>query len=216
MKLSKFFILSLMFFPCVGMAAQGDFMMAAQLLSAAKNADVNQVQNLINRGANVNYVDATGVSIVCTALMNNDTRAAQILQMYGADASRCDTQIKQYNVRNNSNKIGGGGFFSGLSSAQSLSLAAVGVGAVVGGLFLLTDVFDPGNDNDSSSSSGTRPGGGSGGGGGKWDFGCGWVVIVVVAYMLIHFIFSGASAKAIDTLLALGFLAFLFAKNLFR
>ncbi len=59
-------------------------------------------------------------------------------------------------------------------------------------------------------------GGGSGGGGGKWDFGCGWVVIVVVAYMLIHFIFSGASAKAIDTLLALGFLAFLFAKNLFR
>ncbi len=163
MKLSKFFILSLMFFPCVGMAAQGDFMMAVQLLSAAKNADVSQVQNLINRGANVNYVDATGVSIVCTALMNNDTRAVQILQMYGADASRCDTQIKQYNVRNNSNKIGGGGFFSGLSSAQSLSLAAVGVGAVVGGLFLLTDVFDPGNDNDSSSSGGTRPGGGSGG-----------------------------------------------------
>ena len=152
-----------MFFPCAGMAAQGDFMMAAQLLNAAKNADVTQVQNLINSGANVNYVDATGVSIVCTALMNNDIRAAQILQMYGADASRCDNQIKQYNVRNNSNKIGGGGFFSGLSSAQSLSLAAVGVGAVVGGLFLLTDVFDPGNENSSSSSSGTRPGGDSGG-----------------------------------------------------
>ena len=52
-------------------------------------------------------------------------------------------------------------------------------------------------------------GGSNGGGGGKWDFGCGWVVIVIVAYMLIHFIFSGASWDAIDTLLGLGFLAFL-------
>ena len=161
MKLDRFFVLFMLFFPCAGMAAQGDFMMAAQLLNAAKNGDVTQVQNLVGRGANVNYIDSTGVSIVCTALMNNDVRAAQILQMYGADASRCDTQIKQLNVRNRSKNIGGGGFFSGLSSAQSLSLAAVGVGAVVGGLFLLTDVFDPGNENDSSSSSGTRPGGGS-------------------------------------------------------
>ena len=58
--------------------------------------------------------------------------------------------------------------------------------------------------------------GGSGGGGGKWDFGCGWVVIVIVGYMLLHFIFSGASSDAIDTLLGLGFLAFLFARSLFR
>ena len=57
---------------------------------------------------------------------------------------------------------------------------------------------------------------GSNGGGGKWDFGCGWVVIVIVAYMLIHFIFSGASRDAIDTLLGLGFLAFLCARSLFR
>ena len=51
------------------------------------------------------------------------------------------------------------------------------------------------------------------GGGG---LGCGWVVIVIVAYMLLHFIFNGASFKAIDTLLGLGLLAFLFAKSLFR
>lgn len=59
-------------------------------------------------------------------------------------------------------------------------------------------------------------GGGSNGGGGKWDFGCGWVVIAIVAYMLIHFIFSGTGWEAIDTLLGLGFLAFLFARSLFR
>jgi len=66
------------------------------------------------------------------------------------------------------------------------------------------------------STSGGDDGGSNGGGGGKWDFGCGWVVIVIVAYMLIHFIFSGASWDAIDTLLGLGFLAFLFARSLFR
>ena len=59
----------------------------------------------------------------------------------------------------------------------------------------------------------TSGGGGSGGSGG---FGCGWVVIVIVACFLIFFIFSGASWDAIDTLLGLGLLAFLFAKNLFR
>jgi len=63
------------------------------------------------------------------------------------------------------------------------------------------------------STSGGSDGGSSGGGGG---FGCGWVVIVVVIIALIYFIFSGASWDAIDTLLGLGFLAFLFAKSLFR
>ena len=66
------------------------------------------------------------------------------------------------------------------------------------------------------STSGGDGGGSNGGGGGKWDFGCGWVVIVIVVYMLIHFIFSGASFEAIDCLLGWGLIAFLFAKSLFR
>lgn len=41
-------------------------------------------------------------------------------------------------------------------------------------------------------------------------FGWGWGVIVVVVIMLIFFIADGASWDAIDTLLGLGFLAFLF------
>lgn len=170
MKRIKIFLFSLFFVPMAAGAASTDFMLAAQLLAAAKNADIQQVQALVNSGANVNFVDSTGLSIVCTALMNNDVRAAQILQMYGADASRCDNQIKQYNNRNKSK--GGGGLFSGLSSAQSISLAAAGAAVVVGGLLLLTDVFDPGNDNNSGpSSGGTRPGGGGGGssGGGGAD-----------------------------------------------
>lgn len=52
-------------------------------------------------------------------------------------------------------------------------------------------------------------GGDSGGGGG---FGCGWAVIVVVIIVLLFFIFSGASWDAIDTLLGLGFLLFLFVR----
>ena len=61
--------------------------------------------------------------------------------------------------------------------------------------------------NTSGGSSGSGKGGG---------LGCGWVVIVIVVFMLISFIADGASSDAIDTLLALGLLAFLFARSLFR
>lgn len=155
MKFIKICLFMLFLSPCVALGASNDFMVAAQLLAAAKNADVQQVQSLVNAGADVNFVDSTGLSIVCTALMNNDVRAAQILQMYGADASKCDRQIKKYNSKNKPK--GGGGLFSGLSTVQSVSLAAAGAAVVVGGLLLLTDVFDPGNDNDAGGSGGNRP-----------------------------------------------------------
>lgn len=162
MKYIRILLVSLFVLPFAARAASSEFMVAAQLLSAAKNADIQQVQALINNGANVNFVDSTGMSIVCTALMNNDVRAAQILQMYGADASNCDRQIKQYRNKNTT-KTGSGGLFGGLSSAQSMTLAAAGAAVVVGGLLLLTDVFDPGNDNESPSSGGNsgddKPGG---------------------------------------------------------
>ena len=48
------------------------------------------------------------------------------------------------------------------------------------------------------------------GNGSNLRFGWGWGVIVIVVIMLISFIADGASWDAIDTLLGLGFLAFLF------
>ncbi|MBQ2845135.1 MAG: ankyrin repeat domain-containing protein [Alphaproteobacteria bacterium] len=166
MKFVRFLLFVLMLVPMTLRASTSDFTMAAQLLAAAKSADIQQVQALVNNGANINFVDSTGLSIVCTALMNNDLRAAQILQMYGADASRCDIQIKRYNNRNRPKSTGG--LFSGLSSAQSLTLAAAGAAVVAGGLFLLTDVLDPGNENSNSGGTGgDRPNqGGDGGSGG--------------------------------------------------
>ena len=161
----RIFSFLLFLVPTVSFGAGNEFMVAAQLLSAAKNADIQQVQVLINNGANVNYVDSTGLSVVCTALMNNDVRAAQILQMYGADASNCDRQIKQYNSRNKPQRTGG--LFGGLSSAQSITLTAAGAAVIVGGLFLLTDWLDPGNGNKSSSSQGSHGNGGGNGGGGS-------------------------------------------------
>ena len=169
MKYIRLLLFALFLIPAGGAVAataipNNEFMIAAQLLAAAKNADIQQVQNLINAGANVNYVDSTGLSLVCTALMNNDVRAAQILQMYGADASQCDRQIKQYESRTQPTESGG--LFSGLSSAQTISLAAAGAAVVVGGLFLLTDWLDPGNENGGGTSGGgNRPGQGEGGGG---------------------------------------------------
>ncbi|MBO7509134.1 MAG: ankyrin repeat domain-containing protein [Alphaproteobacteria bacterium] len=173
MKFIRFALLALFFAPFASFAAPSEFAVAAQVLAAAKNADIQQVQILVNNGANVNYVDNTGLSLVCTALMNNDVRAAQILQMYGADASQCDRQIRNYRTRNVPERTGG--LFGGLSTAQSMTLAAAGAAVVIGGLFLLTDVFDHDNNNSSSggSSSGGGHGGGSGGGSGT-DTGTAW------------------------------------------
>ena len=162
MKYIRILLLSLFIMPFAAHAASSEFMVAAQLLSAAKNADIQQVQLLINNGADVNFVDSSGMSIVCTALMNNDVRAAQILQMYGADASKCDRQIRNYKSKNTTR--GSGGLFGGLSSAQSMTLAAAGAAVVVGGLLLLTDVLDPGNDNSNANTGGSHNTGGNTGG----------------------------------------------------
>lgn len=152
--------------PCVSFAAGGaDFQNASNLLMAARRGDIQTVQVLINSGADVNFVDSTGLSLVCTAVMNNDTRAIQILQMYGADASNCDRQIKQYRQRTRVATSGEEyGFFSGLSSTHVVVLSAVGVAAVVGGVVLLSKVFDKDNKNKNQSS-GSHSGGGGGGSG---------------------------------------------------
>ena len=65
------------------------------------------------------------------------------------------------------------------------------------------------NDYHAFKSTSGGSGGSSGGGGGN-GFGCGWIVIVIFVILLISFIADGASWDAIDTLLGLGLLAFLF------
>ncbi len=177
MKFIRFLGFFLVFVPAISFAASGtNFQNASQLLSAARRGDTQTVQILINRGTDVNYVDSTGLSLVCTAVMNNDTRAIQILQMYGADASNCDRQIKNYQQKSRVAARGEEyGFFSGLSSSHIIALSAVGVAAVIGGVALLTDAFDAKNDNGASSSGGSHSGGGGGGSSGsgasKWAAG---------------------------------------------
>ena len=163
MKFIRLVVFALFLCPfAVHAAPVSEFNVAAQLLAAARNADIRQVQALVAAGADINFVDSTGLSLVCTALMNNDLRAAQILQMYGADASKCDQQIRKYRSRRAPERTGG--LFGGLSTAQGMTLAAAGAAVVVGGLFLLTDIFDADNDNGYAGSG--AGGGGSGGGGG--------------------------------------------------
>lgn len=169
LKFIKIVLFLLFFAPLVSFgASSNDFQGAAQLLSAARRGDIQSVQNLINMGVDINYVDSSGLSLVCTAVMNNDKRTIQILQMYGADASNCDRQIKDYKRKT---KIAADGeetgFFSGLSSTQGLVLNAVGVVAVVGGVVLLTKMLKDENNNSSSPSGGSHGGGGGGGGGGS-------------------------------------------------
>ena len=168
MKFIRFIGFLLCFAPLCSFGAGGDFQSAAQLLSAARRGEIQTVQYLINSGADVNYVDSSGLSLVCTAVMNNDKRAIQILQMYGADASNCDRQIKKYRQKVKTAKEGESySFFSGLSSSHVLLLSAVGVAAVLGGVALLTDAFDADNHNSSGPSGGSHSGGGGGSGGGS-------------------------------------------------
>lgn len=139
-------------------AGTSEFQNASKLLTAARRGDIQTVQFLINNGVDVNYTDATGLSLVCTAVMNNDKRAIQILQMYGADASNCDRQIRQYKQKSNVAANGEEtGFFSGLSSTHVLTLSAVGAAAVIGGVVLLANAFDNDGGHGSSGSSGDRP-----------------------------------------------------------
>lgn len=167
MKFIRFLGILWFVVPCVSFAApSSEFQKASQLLSAARRGDTQTVQILVNNGANINYVDSTGLSLVCTAVMNNDRRAIQVLQMYGADASQCDRQIKNYKQKSRVAARGEEyGFFSGLSSSHILALSAVGVAAVIGGVALLTNAFDAKNNNSTSSSGGSHSGSGGGGGG---------------------------------------------------
>ena len=73
MKFFKLVIISALCLPAVSYAATNDFAVAASLLNAAKAGNIQQVQMLISTGADVNYKDSTGLSLVCTAIMNNDT-----------------------------------------------------------------------------------------------------------------------------------------------
>ncbi len=168
MKNIRFWLFVGLLVPCNVFGATGsDFQNATKLLSAARRGDMQTVQALITAGADVNYVDSTGLSLVCTAVMNNDKRTIQILQRYGADASDCDKQIKQYKRKTNvATKGEEYDFFSGLSSSHVVALSAVGVAAVIGGVALLTDAFDSENNNNASSSGGSH-GSGSGGSGGN-------------------------------------------------
>ena len=159
MKFIRFLGILCMLIPGVACAAgSAEFQNASKLLSAARRGDIQTVQVLVNSGVDVNYVDATGLSLVCTAVMNNDKQAIQILQMYGADASKCDRQIKQYKQKTRVAKSGNDyGFFSGLSSSHVLALSAVGVAAVIGGIVLLTKVLDDKGGGSGSGSNGNRP-----------------------------------------------------------
>ena len=88
--------------------------------------------------------------------------------MYGADASKCDRQIKNYKQKTRVAARGEEyGFFSGLSSSHILALSALGIAGVIGGVALLTDVFDSGSGNSNPPSGGSHSGSGSGGSGGS-------------------------------------------------
>ncbi|MDR2685580.1 MAG: ankyrin repeat domain-containing protein [Rickettsiales bacterium] len=143
-------------------SAQTSFQQASQLLLAARQGNGAEVQRLIAMGVDVNYRDPSGMSLACTAIMNNDRGTAQLLQSFGADASRCDQEIR--NFRRANIEPSQSGIFSGLSSTQSMVLAAGGAALGVGALGYLAGLYTDGNNNPLPNESTNRPGQGGGGG----------------------------------------------------
>lgn len=78
----------------------------------------------------------------------------------------------------------------------------------------MRNIHDPNEFHKFKSTSGGSNN--DGGSGGKGPSGAGWVVIIIVGYFFLHFLFSGASWEAIETLLALGIIAYLFFNRLFK
>ncbi len=76
--------------------------------------------------------------------------------------------------------------------------------------FMDNKVMSENSDDKNGSNSGSSNKPNKSSGGNSLNFGWGWGVIVIVAFFLISFIADGASWDAIDTLLGLGLLAFLF------
>ena len=146
--------------------AAANFQMAAQLMNAARARDIFMVERLIQAGADVNFVDQAGMSIICVLIQNNEMQAAQILQRYGADASRCNQQIRRFNE--NQYQYAESGMFSGLSDAQNLTLIGGGAALGIAGLYYLGGGFggNGGNNNaGGGGGGGDRPIQGPGGGG---------------------------------------------------
>ncbi|MDR2770375.1 MAG: ankyrin repeat domain-containing protein, partial [Rickettsiales bacterium] len=166
------------------------------MLNAARKGDVQAVERIVNSGADINYTDGTGLSIVCTAIMNNDLKAAQILQVYGADASKCDAQIRKY--QNKLPKENSGGLFSGLTNAQNMTLAAGGAALVIGGVALLGGEFFGigGGNGESASGSGAEDGRGTGGGGAST--GDGFKSLASIPYSLQEWNTADGKAKDFD------------------
>lgn len=147
--------------PAAAQAAQTTFEQASALLQSARAGNNEAVRVMIQSGVDVNYKDPSGLTLVCTAIMNNDLKTANVLQSYGADASLCDAQIREY--RRNNEEVSDVGIFSGLTSTQSTLLVGGGAALGIGALAYLSGLYSSSNDNSASDSSGER-GDGSGGG----------------------------------------------------
>ncbi|MCL2629237.1 MAG: ankyrin repeat domain-containing protein [Alphaproteobacteria bacterium] len=159
--LNSHFVKIALFFAAIALPlasyARTTFEQASALLQAARAGDENTVRTMVQSGVNVNYRDPSGMSLVCTAIMNNDVRTAQMLQRYGADASRCDEEIRAF--RRNNEQGGDVGLFSGLTTTQSTLLVAGGAALGVGALAYLAGLYTSDNNNPSTGGGG-RPGGG--------------------------------------------------------
>lgn len=79
----------------------------------------------------------------------------------------------------------------------------------------MRNINNPNEYHKFKSTSGGN-GNGSGRGSGEGPSGAGWIIIIIVGYFFLHFLFSGASWEAIETLLALGLIAYLFFNWVFK
>lgn len=134
---------------------------SVELLKAASRGKTSEVEKYIASGANINFQNKKGESLICVAKRKGDMRAVRILKSYGAAPIGCDFGSKkpasrkpsEYSNKKNHYKM------TKKDKATKMSMSKLAVaGAAGAGLFM----FMGSDDDDKNSSSDSSPIGGGG------------------------------------------------------
>jgi hypothetical protein len=133
--------------------------MSVNMLKAASRGDAAAVEKYLEEGADVNYKNAKGESLLCVAKKKGDAQAVSILQNYGASDFNCNYKKQEKRKTNSRNSRGnyknyyatpletGSTFDSPLTTSNVLM-----AGGAAAGIYLLLKE----DDDEDSDGSGTR------------------------------------------------------------
>ncbi|MDR1691535.1 MAG: hypothetical protein LBR35_01705, partial [Rickettsiales bacterium] len=128
-----------------------------EALQAARSKDLYTLRDMVNNGLDINYPDANGDTIYCTALKQRDSDTANILKQFGGSYKGCPGIDPAYVAPQAAAPAtqAKSGIFAGIQNGTTLLIAG---GLIAAGAFILSDSGGGDNGNPSSGDgNGTGP-----------------------------------------------------------